>query len=112
MVSSVSSERAFSSAGITICKRRNRLDADIVEALQCLKSIILQDLMVRDFLSIAEEEAELDYMDEQPTNQDSTPIEVVDADDDIAWEGVSDDGGNTVDVGGIDTEIDLSGSQF
>ena len=45
-------------------------------------------------------------------NQDSTLIEVVDADDDIAWEGVSDDGGNTVDVGGIDMEIDLSGSQF
>jgi hypothetical protein len=33
MASSVSSKRAFSSAGITICKRRNRLDEDIVEAL-------------------------------------------------------------------------------
>jgi len=111
MASSVSSERAFSSAGITICKWRNRLNADIVEALQCLKSIIHQDLMVRDFLSIAEEEAELDYVDEQPSNQDSTPIEVVDADDDVAWE-VTDDGGNTADISGIDIEIDLSGSQF
>jgi len=39
MVSSVASERAFSSAGITISNRRNRLDSDIVEALQGLKSL-------------------------------------------------------------------------
>ncbi|KIJ32661.1 hypothetical protein M422DRAFT_101438, partial [Sphaerobolus stellatus SS14] len=37
MASSVSSERAFSAAGITISKRRNRLNGDIVEALQTLK---------------------------------------------------------------------------
>ncbi|KAJ8503453.1 hypothetical protein ONZ45_g10852 [Pleurotus djamor] len=37
MASSVSSERAFSAAGITLSKRRNRLKADIVEALQFLK---------------------------------------------------------------------------
>ena len=38
MASSVSSERAFSAAGITISKRRNRLNGDIAEAVQCLKS--------------------------------------------------------------------------
>lgn len=48
MASSVSSERAFSSAGITISKRRNRLKADIVEALQCLKCLIKHDLLFRD----------------------------------------------------------------
>ncbi|EIM79845.1 uncharacterized protein STEHIDRAFT_25324, partial [Stereum hirsutum FP-91666 SS1] len=37
MASSVSSERAFSSAGLTITKLRNRLQGDIVEALQVLK---------------------------------------------------------------------------
>ncbi|PCH39190.1 hypothetical protein WOLCODRAFT_59296, partial [Wolfiporia cocos MD-104 SS10] len=37
MASSVSSERAFSSAGITISKWQNCLCADIVEALQFLK---------------------------------------------------------------------------
>ncbi|KAG7085639.1 hypothetical protein E1B28_003186 [Marasmius oreades] len=37
MASSVSSERAFSTADITIMKRRNRLHGDIVEALQVLK---------------------------------------------------------------------------
>jgi hypothetical protein len=45
MSSSVSSERAFSSAGITISKRRNRLKGDIVEALQCLKCLIHKDLL-------------------------------------------------------------------
>ncbi|PCH45150.1 hATC-domain-containing protein, partial [Wolfiporia cocos MD-104 SS10] len=45
MASSVSSERAFSSAGITISKRRNRLKADIVEALQFLKCAIRRDLL-------------------------------------------------------------------
>ncbi|KAF4579408.1 hypothetical protein EYR36_001218 [Pleurotus pulmonarius] len=37
MASSVSSERAFLSAGITITKHRNWLKGDVVEALQFLK---------------------------------------------------------------------------
>lgn len=45
MASSVSSERAFSSAGITITKRRNRLKAGIVEALQSLKHAMRSDTM-------------------------------------------------------------------
>jgi hypothetical protein len=48
MASSVSSERAFSSAGITISKRRNRLKGDIVEALQCLKCMIRKNLIFRE----------------------------------------------------------------
>ena len=52
MASSVSSERAFSPVGITISKWCNCLDANIVEALQCLKSH--QDLMLRDVVSIAD----------------------------------------------------------
>ena len=48
MASSVSSERAFSSAGITVSKRRNRLKGDIVEALQCLKCLIRRDLLFRE----------------------------------------------------------------
>ena len=48
MASSVSSERAFSSAGITITKRRNQLKPDIVEALQFLKCLYHHDLLFRD----------------------------------------------------------------
>ena len=53
MASSVSSERAFSSARITICKRRNWLDGDIVKALQCLKALLQQDITLRFIPSVA-----------------------------------------------------------
>ena len=68
MASSVSSERVFSSAGITICKQRNCLDGDIVEVLQCLKSFIHEDIMVRDLNTVAEEEVELDHVDKRYAN--------------------------------------------
>jgi hypothetical protein len=55
MASSVSSERAFSAAGITISKRRNRLKGDIVEALQFLKCLIRRDLLFREMVTTAEE---------------------------------------------------------
>jgi hAT family C-terminal dimerisation region len=48
MASSVSSERAFSSAGITFSKRRNRLRHDIVVALQFLKCALRTDLIFRE----------------------------------------------------------------
>ena len=101
MASSVSSERAFSSAGITISKRHNRLDADIVEALQCLKSLIHQDLMMRDMVSITEEEHDLDFADEQPANQDTTTFEVVDASADITWGADLDDGDGVAEARGV-----------
>jgi hAT family C-terminal dimerisation region len=47
MSSSVSSERAFSHGGITISKHRSRLKGDIVEALQCLKCAMREDLLFR-----------------------------------------------------------------
>ena len=107
MASSVSSKRAFSSAGITICKQQNCLDADIVESLQCLKSFIHQDLMVWDMFSIAEQEQELDDVIGQPVNQDTTAIEVVDTDDGLSWGAVSDDGNGIVEVCSNDTDIDI-----
>jgi hypothetical protein len=48
MSASVSSEWAFSSGGITISKRRNRLKGDIVEALQCVKCVLRHDLLFRE----------------------------------------------------------------
>jgi hAT family C-terminal dimerisation region len=60
MASSVSSERAFSSAGITISKRRNRLKKDIVEAIQCLKCMYHNDLIFRKVETIVDEEKEMD----------------------------------------------------
>ena len=60
MASSVSSERAFSSAGITISKRRNRLKGDIVEALQGLKCLIREDLLFREIPGMDEPDDEND----------------------------------------------------
>jgi hAT family C-terminal dimerisation region len=91
MASSVASERAFSSAGITVCKRRNRLDGDIVEALQCLKSLINQDLMLRVFPSVADEEALLDDADQQPANQEGSTTDIVKDAEDWHWEVVNKD---------------------
>jgi hypothetical protein len=59
MASSVSSERAFSSAGITICKRRNRLKPDIVEALQFLKCLYHRELLFREEISTEHDLEEL-----------------------------------------------------
>jgi hypothetical protein len=63
MASSVSSERAFSSAGLTLSKRRNRLQGDIVEALQCLKCMYHNDLIFREVIVAEEEEVDLEEMD-------------------------------------------------
>ena len=108
MASSVSSKRAFSSARITISKQRNRLDGDIVEALQCLKSFIHEDIMVRDLNTVAEEEVELDKVDEQYANQDRTPIEAVEWEDDARGYVNDSDDGNMV---GGDDETETLGSQ-
>ena len=60
MASSVSSERAFSSAGITISKRRNRLKGDLVEALQCLKCLFKNELIFREVCPLRDELQELE----------------------------------------------------
>ena len=60
MASSVSSERSFSAAGITISKRRNRLKEDIVKALQCLKCLYHEELIFREVLTSTEEERNMD----------------------------------------------------
>ncbi|KAJ6589546.1 ribonuclease H-like domain-containing protein, partial [Mycena capillaripes] len=81
MASSVSSERAFSSAGITISKRRNRLKGDIVEALQVLKCLIRRDLLFRVPEALVDDE---DDMEVEP-DADS------DAEKDGSWDILVDD---------------------
>jgi hypothetical protein len=48
ILSSVSSERAFSQGGITISKWHSCLKGNIVEALQCIKCAIWHDLLFRE----------------------------------------------------------------
>ncbi|KAF8237342.1 hypothetical protein L208DRAFT_1248059, partial [Tricholoma matsutake] len=53
----------FSSAGLTLSKCRNRLQGDIVEALQCLKCMYHNDLIFREVVVATEEEVDLEGMD-------------------------------------------------
>ena len=76
MGSSVSSERAFSAAGITISKRRNRLKADIVEALEFMKAMYNSDLI---------------YREPAPTSLLEEECEVLEDDGDPVWEDVPSD---------------------
>jgi len=76
MGSSVSSERAFSAAGITISKRRNRLKGDIVEALEFLKALYVRDLIFREPepSSVLEEELEVFEDDGDPEWRDEEEL--------------------------------------
>ena len=66
MASSVSSERAFSAAGITISKRRNRLKGDIVEAIECIKCLLHHDLIFRPTVTLDQiEKLEVVEVDEE-----------------------------------------------
>jgi len=89
MASSVSSERAFSSVGITISKRRNRLKGDIVEALQCLKCMIRKNLIFRQdpTLTIAKEMADLEDLPEAESKQESPWGEIALLDEEVDAEG-------------------------
>jgi hypothetical protein len=87
MASSVSSERTFSSAGITISKRRNRLKGDIVEALQCLKMIYRSDLIFREVPLLRELELEMEevepYISGDDEWEDVDDFEQVDDEEDM-----------------------------
>jgi hypothetical protein len=95
MASSVSSERAFSSAGITITKRRNRLGPDIVEALQFLKCWFHCDLIFREDPTIASEYNTGHQMKQNEGNEESwdeTLLEDLDNDKmDLEPDGDNDD---------------------
>lgn len=93
MASSVSSERAFSSAGITISKRRNCLKGDIVEALQSLKCAIQEELLFREIPSGTSESEDDD--DEAEASAAVALVTEVNAevllDDEDAWDALVDD---------------------
>ncbi len=80
MASSVSSERAFSQGGLTISPRRNRLKADVVEAIQFVKCSVQKDLIFREAAPSSATEVNLEAE------------QLATADDDMAD---SDDAGST-----------------
>ena len=60
MASSISSEHAFSAAGITISERRNQLQGDIVEAIKVNKSLKHRNLLFREVLNMEQVERDLE----------------------------------------------------
>ncbi|KAG2133557.1 uncharacterized protein EDB93DRAFT_1093355, partial [Suillus bovinus] len=75
-----SSERAFSQGGITISKRCNRLKGDIVEALQCVKCSLHNDLLFQEPgpSSLVEEETK--------DSEHKAEVLEVEAADDEGWD--------------------------
>ena len=86
MASSVSSERSFSAAGITISKRRNRLKEDIVEALQCLKCLYHEDIIFREVVTVAEMEAEMDSNETCLDQAYGNKADLDEAEDAFSWD--------------------------
>ena len=84
MLSSVSSERAFSQGGITISKRRSCLKGDIVEALQCIKCAIRHDLLFQQPAPSSILELEEDSDPEQDLGELREGSDV----EDPSWEGL------------------------
>jgi hypothetical protein len=83
MSSSVASECAFSQGGITITRLRNRLNGDIVEALQCLKSGIKNNTSLRDPESALELDEDWDDLgDDEPADTDHDSLDGIHINDD------------------------------
>ena len=86
MASSVSSKSAFSAASITISKHHNQLKGDIIEALQCLKSLIHQDLLFWDVITATQDEEDLNLADQDPANYEVDTSEVVHNREEWSWD--------------------------
>lgn len=65
MATSVSSERAFSAAALTVTKHRNRLKGDIVEAIQVLRMMYQRDLIFREAPPSSAVELALEELDDR-----------------------------------------------
>jgi hypothetical protein len=85
MSSSVSSERAFSSAGITISKCCNLLNPDIVEALQVLKCMLKRDLIFRES-ALMDDDGTDDLQDKESSNEEQSESGL--AQDEGSWDGI------------------------
>lgn len=94
MASSVSSEQAFLSAGITITKHQNQLKGNVVEALQVMKCLLQSDL-------IFWEQGPSSLVEQEPEDKE----EVVD--EELTWVGDTDVAimGLTTGPGNTDVEI-------
>lgn len=94
MAASVSSERAFSQGGITISKHRNRLKGDIVEALQCVKCSLRNDLLFREPGPSSLTEVELDESEMEVETRSVDADEVTVEEEGFDWMFLEEDDDN------------------
>lgn len=87
------SECAFSQGGITINKLRNRLKGDIVEALQCFKCVIQNDLIFHESgpssameTNLSDSDNDFQEGDEKNKENDENWDAVVDDEDVLAFD--------------------------
>ena len=85
VASSVSSEWAFLSAGITISKCHSCLKGDIVEALQFLKCLIHQDLI---FCADHSESLDTDLDEEDKLFEDNVGLSAPEIEKSTLWDDV------------------------
>jgi hypothetical protein len=81
MATSVSSERAFSAAALTITKCHNHLKGDIVEAIQVLRMMYQRDLIFREAPPSSAAELALEELDDGEENGDDSNILLSDESD-------------------------------
>lgn len=81
----MSSESTCSVAGVT-SKRRNQAVGDIVEALQCLRNFIHEDLFFHDVVNSTQEEVTLDLADQEPANDEASSSDVVREGEGRSWD--------------------------
>ena len=62
----------------------------VVEALQCLKSFIHQDLIFQEVVSTMQEEHDFDLADEDPANHEANASDIVCNEEDWSWESLVD----------------------
>jgi len=95
MVSSVSSEKAFSQGGIMITKCCNHLKCDIVEALQCVKSEICHGLIFCEPAPSSVLQAEFDNSDEGASEYELKNVE------EELWDGML-----------VDDDVEMEDTEF
>ena len=75
-----------SAAGIGISKYHNQLEGDVVEARECLKSFMHQDLFFHDDVSAAQEEVTLDLVDQEQADHQANSSDVVHGGEAWSWD--------------------------
>ena len=102
MASSISSKHAFLAVGITISKRCNQLQGDIIEAIEVNKSLKHHNLLFRKVLDMEQVEKELEnHVIDEEIGQSAKAVSLGDR---FNWDSISgDDMDSALEVDTVET---------